>query len=87
VNVNAYHQPGVEAGKRAAAAVLELQARVIALLTSRKDNAMTVDEIADALREPPSAETIFKVLQHLTANGRVQRKFEGRLFEQRYSIG
>ena len=27
-NINAYHQPGVEAGKKAAAAVLELQAKV-----------------------------------------------------------
>ena len=30
VNVNAYHQPGVEAGKKAAQAVIALQARVLA---------------------------------------------------------
>src|SRR5205807_738364 len=29
VGINAYHQPGVEAGKKAAAAVLELQAKVL----------------------------------------------------------
>src|SRR4029077_2557775 len=28
VNINAYHQPGVEAGKKAATRILELQARV-----------------------------------------------------------
>ena len=32
VGVNAYHQPGVEAGKKAAAGVLTLQARVVAAL-------------------------------------------------------
>ena len=33
VNINAYHQPGVEAGKKAAAAVLEVQAKVLAGLS------------------------------------------------------
>ena len=33
VGINAYHQPGVEAGKKAAASVLALQAKVIAALT------------------------------------------------------
>ena len=30
VNINAYHQPGVEAGKKAAAAVLALQEKIVA---------------------------------------------------------
>jgi glucose-6-phosphate isomerase len=34
VNINAYHQPGVEAGKKAATAVIELQLRVRELLTT-----------------------------------------------------
>ena len=32
VNINAYHQPGVEAGKKAAASILDLQKRVIQVL-------------------------------------------------------
>ncbi|KAG4382877.1 hypothetical protein GLYMA_14G180501v4 [Glycine max] len=32
VNINAYHQPGVEAGKKAAGEVLALQKRVLAVL-------------------------------------------------------
>jgi glucose-6-phosphate isomerase len=37
VNINAYHQPGVEAGKKAAATVLDIEQKVIAYLkgTSR----------------------------------------------------
>ncbi|MEO7168133.1 MAG: glucose-6-phosphate isomerase, partial [Chthoniobacterales bacterium] len=34
VNVNAYHQPGVEAGKKAATRILELQPQILAQLTS-----------------------------------------------------
>src|SRR5205085_7584596 len=45
VNVNAYHQPGVEAGKKAAAAVLELQGKIAAALN---DKPQTTEQIATA---------------------------------------
>ena len=35
VDINAYHQPGVEAGKKAAASVLDLQRKVLAALRER----------------------------------------------------
>jgi glucose-6-phosphate isomerase len=63
VNVNAYHQPGVEAGKKAASAVLALQHRVHALLQREP---MTAEEVANSLRE--DAEAVYHVLQHLAAN-------------------
>jgi glucose-6-phosphate isomerase len=63
VNINAYHQPGVEAGKKAAAAVLELQARVEAALT---EDSRTAAQIAGDLE----TETVFLILEHLAANGR-----------------
>jgi glucose-6-phosphate isomerase len=67
VNVNAYHQPGVEAGKKAAAAVLDLQAKVLAALT---DSAQTPDQIAAKIGQPDSAETAQLLLEHLSANDR-----------------
>jgi glucose-6-phosphate isomerase len=67
VNVNAYHQPGVEAGKKAAADVLALQAKVLAALT---DAAQSADQIATKINEPDSAETAQLLLEHLAANGR-----------------
>jgi glucose-6-phosphate isomerase len=85
VNVNAYHQPGVEAGKKAAAQVLQLQSRVMALLATSASG-MTVDEIAHELHEPSSAETIFTILQHLAANQRVQVQSATKVFDQRYVI-
>lgn len=68
VNINAYHQPGVEAGKRAAGSVLEKQARILALLRTQPGRPMTAEEIAAALGMPGEAETMFRILLHASAN-------------------
>ena len=67
VNVNAYHQPGVEAGKKAAAAVLELQTRVEELLSDGV--ARSIDDLAQTLGEG-SEESMFMTLRHLVGNNR-----------------
>ena len=67
INVNAYHQPGVEAGKKAAAAVLDLQAKVVAQLTSASQP-QTAEQLASALNLPERTEWVFKILQHLSKN-------------------
>jgi glucose-6-phosphate isomerase len=69
VNINAYHQPGVEAGKKAAAAVLELQGTVLATLSAAPQ---TADALAAAVGQADHAETIYLVLEHLAANGRAK---------------
>jgi glucose-6-phosphate isomerase len=69
VNVNAYHQPGVEAGKKAAASILETQAKVLAALSTAP---ATADEIARKIGSVDSAETVFNILEHLSVNGRVK---------------
>ena len=38
ININAYHQPGVEAGKKAASAVIDLQVRMLKWLSERSYN-------------------------------------------------
>ncbi|HUK66752.1 MAG TPA: glucose-6-phosphate isomerase [Anaeromyxobacteraceae bacterium] len=65
IGVNAYHQPGVEAGKKAASSVLALQKRVVAALTP---SPRTADAIAAALGVE-DAETVYHLLEHLEANG------------------
>jgi glucose-6-phosphate isomerase len=67
VNINAYHQPGVESGKKAAAAILNLQSRVEALLADGVDR--TVGEIHQVIGDG-SEEAIFWIMRHLTANKR-----------------
>lgn len=69
VNINAYHQPGVEAGKKAAAAILELQKRVVEVLNTEKA-ALTIEEIAQKAGSPDQIEAIYKIVRHLYANQR-----------------
>ena len=68
VNVNAYHQPGVEAGKKAAASVLELQKRLLAALRARGDKGGTCEELAAAAGAADAVETAFHVLERLSVN-------------------
>ena len=66
VNINAYHQPGVEAGKKAAAAVLALQGKALGALTAAPQ---TAEQVAAALGGA-DPEAVFQLLEHLAANGR-----------------
>jgi glucose-6-phosphate isomerase len=68
VNVNAYHQPGVEAGKKAAAAVLDLQRKLVAALSTRGPDGGTAEELAADAGVPDDVETAFHVLERLSAN-------------------
>jgi glucose-6-phosphate isomerase len=81
VNVNAYHQPGVEAGKKAAAAVLALQKQAVAVLRQRGPAGATVEQVAAAAgASGEDVETVALVLEHLAANpgrGVVRREQEG----------
>jgi glucose-6-phosphate isomerase len=63
VNVNAYHQPGVEAGKKAATDFLKLLGTVRASLTAQPQTAAHIAAGAPV-------EDVFHCLQHLAANGR-----------------
>ena len=64
VNINAYHQPGVEAGKKAAGEFLALLKQVSGSLTA---DAQTADQIASALSA--DAEEVYHCLTHLFENG------------------
>ena len=68
VNINAYHQPGVEAGKKAAGAVLKLQGEILAYLRQEKGRELTAKEIARAIGARDEAETVFRILLHAAAN-------------------
>lgn len=74
IGINAYHQPGVEAGKKAASAVLDLQTRVRAALSGTP---RTAEDIARALGTEESAETVYLLLEHLAANGRAKSSGAG----------
>jgi glucose-6-phosphate isomerase len=69
IGINAYHQPGVEAGKKAAASVLALQGKVLAALSA---SPQTAEQDAAAAGVPDAAETVYLLLEHLVANGRAR---------------
>jgi glucose-6-phosphate isomerase len=85
INVNAYHQPGVEAGKKAASDVLALQAQILNQLAS-SEHGMNAEEIANALQAPQKTEIVFRLLRHLSANSRLTVKPGATVFEDSYCI-
>lgn len=74
VNINAYHQPGVEAGKKAAGEVLALQKRVLAVLNEasckQPVEPLTIEEVADRCHATEDIEMIYKIIAHMAANDR-----------------
>ncbi len=67
VGINAYHQPGVEAGKKAAAAVLALQKKVVAELATNTFP-RTAAEIASAIGAKDDVEHVYMILRRLAVN-------------------
>ncbi len=89
INVNAYHQPGVEAGKKAAAVVIGLQRSILSHLRESDSDAQTAAEIAEAIGQPEAVETVFMVLEHVAANedhGVVRVAGDGPL-DARFGVG
>jgi len=88
VNINAYHQPGVEAGKKAAAGVLDLQKGVLAALGKKGSAGATCEELASAAGAPDDVETVFHILERLSANALrgVERRPGSNPFDAVYSL-
>ena len=68
IGINAYHQPGVEAGKKAAASVLEVRKSVYDYLQKNEQSPMTANEIALAIGCPDREAWVYKILENLVAN-------------------
>jgi glucose-6-phosphate isomerase len=87
INVNAYHQPGVEAGKKAAAAIIELELKLLGYLKS-DPTPKSISEIAQGIDAPDRLESIFKICEHLTANPdrRIKKIVAKSPFESRYAF-
>ena len=73
VKVNAYHQPGVEAGKKAAGDFLDVLSRVKGHLTETGSSGVTAEDMASNLGES-DVETIYHCLNHLAGNSFCRRE-------------
>jgi glucose-6-phosphate isomerase len=69
ININAYHQPGVEAGKKAAADILDLQRQILQVLKN-ESQPLSLETLAVKLGCRDRVEFIYKIVRHLGANQR-----------------
>jgi glucose-6-phosphate isomerase len=87
ININAYHQPGVEAGKKAAANIIQLQLKILTLL-AKQQQGLTVGEIAKGISADEEIESIFKICEHLSSNSdhKIQKIIGDTPFNSRYAF-
>jgi len=69
VNINAYNQPGVEAGKKAAQTLLELQRKILDVLKGT-DQPLDLAALAEKTESTNQVEHVYKIVRHLAANHR-----------------
>lgn len=88
INVNAYHQPGVEAGKKAATGVIALKLKVVEALKAAPDEPLTAESLAERIGAAGQTELVFKILEHLAANrsSGVAKRLRKSWFESTYRI-
>jgi len=88
ININAYHQPGVAAGKKGADDIINLQRDILKLLETKNKTPLTAEEIAHLLNKPNHIEIVFKICNHLSANPyRNIKKSPGKTpFDARFSL-
>ena len=82
IGINAYHQPGVEAGKKAATAVIALKLKLSAAFQAAPGQSFTIDVLAQKTGGDP--ELVFKIIEHLAANGVVKKTAKTPWFESTY---
>ena len=89
IGINAYNQPGVEAGKKAAGSVIALKRKLVDALRSAPGTAFTPESLATLIGEPEHAELAFKVLDHLAANPEtgVKKDVKSPWWESTYAFG
>lgn len=85
IHINAYHQPGVEAGKKAASRVLAIQNDCLDALNSHQK--LSIHDIALATKHEADEETIARILGYLQANQRIQATSEDLYdFERKFFV-
>jgi glucose-6-phosphate isomerase len=86
-NINAYHQPGVEAGKNAAGKVIQIQIQILEFLSKQSGKSFTVEEIAAGIGLGEDIEHVFKICEHLSSNpqNRIHKSLYHNILQNRYA--
>lgn len=80
VHINAYHQPGVEAGKKAAGVFLELLKKVSGSLTATPATASEIATLTGG-----EAEAVYHCLVHLAGSGKASQELGTTALDDRFS--
>jgi glucose-6-phosphate isomerase len=88
ININAYHQPGVEAGKKAAGKVIETQLKVLAFLSKQPGTGFGVEEISKGIGAEDDVEHIFKICEYLSTNQKIIfcKLFNDSILKRKYAV-
>ncbi len=88
VNINAYHQPNVESGKKSASEIIEVKNTLLACLSEHSGQAFTVQSIAplvgDSLGKAVEPRLLMYLVCHLGANGRLSLKLSEQLYDSTF---
>lgn len=68
VNINAYHQPAVETGKKGAAEVIGLKNQALNFLQANQGQRYTLRELAQNINGEDDIEILYKILFHIKSN-------------------
>ncbi|KUO59259.1 MAG: glucose-6-phosphate isomerase [Gracilibacter sp. BRH_c7a] len=68
VNINAYHQPAVEMGKKGAREIIKMKNQILSFLQSNQGKRYTILELAHNIDREEDMESLYKILLHLVNN-------------------
>ena len=68
IGINAYHQPGVEAGKKAAAKVLSVRKQVTSWMLNNPNHSINAHDLAQELGVQDQSDWVYKILESLSSN-------------------
>lgn len=87
VNINAYHQPGVEAGKKAAGQIIQIQSKIIEYLSKQPGSAFSIAQISEGIGASDEKEHVFKICEHLASNERItiHKSLNNNYLDSKYS--
>ncbi len=85
VNINAYHQPAVEYGKKAANEIIELKNLILSYLSENSGKSFTASELCYKLH-CDNFMHVFKILMHLSASNKIVKKQAENAFNSEFKI-
>ena len=85
VNVNAYNQPGVEAGKKASSEILKIQKTLMDILKKDPNKEFSLTELSRSA-SCDDIPLVFKLLEHMSANGLIKKNTAKTIFDSSYKL-